>query len=124
MREMFKRDVDDMLMSPLSVNTDDMIVVTMPTLQFRYFDALPEKNLLKNNGLTVTLTGLWAADQQPCIEGANLEDKYNFSHLHFHWTDSDGSDVVNEHIVNGRGQVSDAYSGFLSIDIDNGSDCY
>jgi len=52
MREMFKRDVDDMLMSPLAVNTDDMIVVTMPTLEFRYFDALPEKILLKNNGLT------------------------------------------------------------------------
>ncbi|XP_027850347.1 carbonic anhydrase 3-like [Aphis gossypii] len=100
---MYKRDVDDMLMSPLAVNTDDMIVVTMPNLEFRYFDALPKKTMLQNNGLTVTLTGLWAADRQPYIEGANLEGKYNFSHLHFHWTNSDGDDVVNEHIVNGRG---------------------
>lgn len=55
---MYKRDVDDMLMSPLAVNTDDMIVVTMPNLEFRYFDALPKKTMLQNNGLTgkVTIT--------------------------------------------------------------------
>lgn len=60
MRDMWKRDVDDMLMSPLAVNTDDMIVVTMPPLEFLYFDALPEKINLQNNGLTgkVTITKL------------------------------------------------------------------
>jgi len=58
MREMWKRDVDDMLMSPLAVNTDDMIVVTMPPLQFLNFDSLAEKIQLQNNGLTgkVTIT--------------------------------------------------------------------
>jgi len=47
-------------MSPLAVNTDDMIVVTMPPLEFLYFDALPEKINLQNNGLTgkVTITKL------------------------------------------------------------------
>ncbi|KAE9544061.1 hypothetical protein AGLY_001750, partial [Aphis glycines] len=113
---MYKRDVDDMLMSPLAVNTDDMIVVTMPNLEFRYFDALPKKTMLQNNGLTVTLTGLWAADRQPYIEGANLEGKYNFSHLHFHWTNSDGDDVVNEHIVNGRGQPVEYFTYTGKID--------
>ncbi|XP_016655891.1 uncharacterized protein LOC100575990 [Acyrthosiphon pisum] len=103
MPDIWKRDVDDLLMSPLAVNTDDMIVVTMPPLEFRYFDALPKKIMVQNNGLTVTLNGLWADDRQPCIAGANLDDKYNFSHLHFHWTDVDGDNVINEHIVNGRG---------------------
>lgn len=56
MRDMWKRDVDDMLMSPLAVNTDDMIVVTMPPLEFHYFDALPEKIKLQNNGLTGKVT--------------------------------------------------------------------
>ncbi|XP_022176914.1 uncharacterized protein LOC111038213 [Myzus persicae] len=112
MRDMCKRDVEDMLVSPLAVNTDDMIVVTMPPLEFRNFDALPEKIKLQNNGLTVTLNGLWAADRQPCIAGANLDDEYNFSHLHFHWTDVDDGDVINEHIVNGRGQVLGAHAGY------------
>jgi len=60
MRDMWKRDVNDMLMSPLAVNTDDMLVMTMPPLEFRYFDVLPEKIKLQNNGLTgkVTITNL------------------------------------------------------------------
>lgn len=62
------------------------------------------------------MDGLWDADRQPCIAGANLDDKYNFSHLHFHWTDVDGADVVNEHIVNGRGQVLISMrSGYLFV---------
>jgi len=56
MRDMRKRNVDDMLMSPLAVNTDDMIVVTMPPLEFSNFDSLPEKIKLKNNGLTGKIT--------------------------------------------------------------------
>jgi len=35
--------------------------------------------------------------------------------LHFHWTDVNGGDVINEHIVNGRGQVSAAHSGLGTI---------
>lgn len=59
-RDMWKRDVDDILMSPLAVNTDDMIVTTLPPLEFRYFEVLPEKIKLQNNGLTgkVTITKL------------------------------------------------------------------
>lgn len=52
MRDMWKRDVNNILMSPLAVNTDDMLVTTMPPLVFRYFDVLPEKIKLQNNGLT------------------------------------------------------------------------
>lgn len=52
MRDIWKKDVNDVLNSPLAVNTDDMIVVKMPPLKFHYFDEFPKIIKLQNNGLT------------------------------------------------------------------------
>lgn len=45
-------DSDVMPWSPLAVNTDEMRVVTLPTLKYRGFDEWPDHMSLHNNGRT------------------------------------------------------------------------
>uniref|UniRef100_A0A2S2QZB9 Carbonic anhydrase n=1 Tax=Sipha flava TaxID=143950 RepID=A0A2S2QZB9_9HEMI len=93
-------DLDVIPSSPLAVNTDHMCVITLPSLEFHDFDALPVKTTLYNNGRTVTMNGIWSSDKRPSISGSSLIDRYCFSHLHFHWTEN--NNLGSEHTINGK----------------------
>ena len=73
----------DLPSSPIDLNITKSIKKSLPKLNWNGYSATPRSMKITNNGNTVVVTT--AYDKCPYLDGGPLDDRYNFSQIHYHW---------------------------------------
>ncbi|CAO1324117.1 unnamed protein product [Diamesa tonsa] len=73
----------DLPCSPIDLNVTKSIKKSLPKLNWNGYTATPRSMKVTNNGNTVVVST--AYDNCPYLDGGPLDDRYNFSQIHYHW---------------------------------------
>lgn len=73
----------DLPSSPIDLNVTKSIKKSLPKLKWNGYTAIPRSMKVTNNGNTVVVST--AYDNCPYLDGGPLDDRYNFSQIHYHW---------------------------------------